>query len=104
MISIRGSAPGSSRDPSSTLSQRPHESLDPSLLAEIASDQGTPVYVYDARILDAGVRRWVDAVGDPARVCYAVKANHNLGVLARLASHGINSSPIVTPPNATLVG
>lgn len=71
------------------MSHRPHESLDPSLLAEIASDQGTPVYVYDARILDAGVRRWVDAVGDPARVCYAVKANYNLGVLARLASHGI---------------
>ena len=64
-------------------------SLDPELLAEIVREQGTPTYVYDARILDAGVRRWIDAVGDPSRICYAVKANYNLGVLARLATHGI---------------
>ena len=64
-------------------------SLDPELLAAIVREQGTPTYVYDARILDAGVRRWIDAVGDPSRICYAVKANYNLGVLARLASHGI---------------
>jgi diaminopimelate decarboxylase len=68
---------------------RTHTSLDPDLLAEIARDQGTPTYVYDGRVLDAGVRRWVDAVGDPTRICYAVKANYNLGVLSRLASHGI---------------
>jgi diaminopimelate decarboxylase len=64
-------------------------SLDPQLLGAIVRDQGTPTYVYDARVLDAGVRRWIDAVGDPSRICYAVKANYNLGVLARLASHGI---------------
>jgi len=66
-----------------------HTSLDPDLLGEIARDQGTPTYVYDGRVLDAGVGRWVDAVGDPGRICYAVKANYNLGVLSRLASHGI---------------
>ncbi len=71
------------------LTVRTHTSLDPDLLAEIARDQGTPTYVYDGRVLDAGVHRWVDAVGDPARICYAVKANYNLGVLSRLASHGI---------------
>ncbi len=64
-------------------------SLDPALLAEIVREQGTPTYVYDARILDTGVRRWIEAVGDPSRICYAVKANYNLGVLAHLASHGI---------------
>ncbi len=64
-------------------------SLDPTLLAAIVREQGTPTYVYDARILDAGVRRWIEAVGDPSRICYAVKANYNLGVLAHLASHGI---------------
>lgn len=68
---------------------KPHASLSPDLLSAIVREQGTPVYVYDARILDAGVRRWIDAVGDPSRICYAVKANYNLGVLARLASHGI---------------
>ena len=66
-----------------------HTGLDSDLLAEIVREQGTPTYVYDARILDAGVRRWITAVGDPTRICYAVKANYNLGVLARLASHGI---------------
>ncbi|MBT8462538.1 MAG: diaminopimelate decarboxylase [Gemmatimonadetes bacterium] len=64
-------------------------SLDPTLLAAIVREQGTPTYVYDARILDAGVRRWIEAVGDPSRICYAVKANYNLGVLAHLASHEI---------------
>lgn len=64
-------------------------SLAPELLAAIVREQGTPTYVYDARILDAGVRRWIDAVGDPSHIFYAVKANYNLGVLARLASHGI---------------
>jgi diaminopimelate decarboxylase len=63
--------------------------LDPSQLAEIVRENGTPTYVYDARILDQGVRRWVEAVGDPAAICYAVKANYNLGVLAHLAAHGI---------------
>jgi len=72
------------------LTARPDTSLDPELLAEVAREQGTPAYVYDGRILDAGVRRWIDAVGDAARICYAVKANYNLGVLARLASHGIS--------------
>lgn len=64
-------------------------SLDSAQLAEIVREQGTPVYVYDGRVLDAGVRRWIEAVGDPSHICYAVKANYNLGVLARLASHGI---------------
>lgn len=72
------------------LTARPHTSLDPELLAEISREQGTPAYVYDGRVLDAAVRRWIDAVGDPTRICYAVKANYNLAVLARLASHGIS--------------
>ena len=71
------------------LTVRPHTSLDPELLAAIVRERGTPTYVYDARVLDAGVRRWIDAVGDPSHICYAVKANYNLGVLARLATHGI---------------
>jgi diaminopimelate decarboxylase len=71
------------------LTARSHTNPDPSQLAEIVREAGTPTYVYDARILDRGVRRWIEAVGDPASICYAVKANYNLGVLARLAAHGI---------------
>ena len=70
-----------------TVPTRP--SLDSAQLAAIVREQGTPVYVYDGRVLDAGVRRWIEAVGDPSHICYAVKANYNLGVLARLARHGI---------------
>ena len=68
---------------------RTEPNLDRQVLSDIAREHGTPIYVYDGRVLDSAVRRWIDAVGDPSRVCYAVKANYNLGVLARLAGHGI---------------
>ena len=51
--------------------------LDSALLTEIAADQGTPVYVYDGRVLDAGVRRWVDAVGDLAAALKEFDTKHN---------------------------
>lgn len=63
---------------------------DAALLEEIAAEVGTPCYVYDGDRMDAALRRWTDAVGDPAAVSYAVKANSNLAVLARLARHGID--------------
>ena len=59
------------------------------VLLEIADAVGTPTYVYDAHAIDVGVERWTRAVGDPARIWYAVKANSNLSVLRRLASHGL---------------
>ena len=55
---------------------------DTSMLRDIASRAGTPSYVYDARVLDGAVRRWIEAVGEPSRISYAVKANFNLAVLA----------------------
>ncbi len=57
-------------------------------LEEIAGEVGTPAYVYDGRALDAGVRRWTDSAR-AADVWYSVKANSNLSVLRRLASHGV---------------
>ena len=58
-------------------------------LAEIANSAGTPCYVYSAQqILDA-YRAYDAAFGDlPHTVCYAVKANSNLAVLALLAREG----------------
>lgn len=63
--------------------------LDRDRLLEVAAQVGTPTYVYDGEVLDAGVQRWVDAVEEPAEIFYAVKANSNLAVLARLAGHGV---------------
>ncbi len=58
-------------------------------LEEIAASVGTPCYVYSSQgILDAW-RSYNDAFGDlPHLVCYAVKANSSLAVLAMLARAG----------------
>jgi diaminopimelate decarboxylase len=58
-------------------------------LLEIAREAGTPCYVYSAQsILDA-YHAYDRAFGDmPHSVCYAVKANSTLGVLALLARAG----------------
>jgi diaminopimelate decarboxylase len=58
-------------------------------LEEIARSVGTPCYVYSARsILDA-YRAYDGAFGElPHLVCYAVKANSSLAVLAMLARAG----------------
>lgn len=55
----------------------------------VAKEAGTPCYVYSAQsILDA-YRAYDDAFGDmPHMVCYAVKANSTLAVLALLARAG----------------
>jgi len=59
------------------------------MLRAIAVEVGTPSYVYDAAVLDASIRRWIDAVGDPAALFYAVKANSNLSILKRIGGHGL---------------
>jgi diaminopimelate decarboxylase len=58
-------------------------------LADIAHHAGTPCYVYSAQsILDA-YYEYERAFGDlPHMVCYAVKANSTLGVLALLSKAG----------------
>ncbi len=58
-------------------------------LAAIAAEVGTPAYVYSGAAIDAAFAR-VDATlaGLPHLVAYAVKANGNLAVLARLARLG----------------
>lgn len=61
------------------------------VLHAIAEQVGTPAYVYDARAIDGGIGRWIDAVGDPSRISFAAKANTNLAVLARLESFGVGA-------------
>lgn len=58
-------------------------------LADIASKTGTPCYVYSSRAILDNYRAYDEALaGVPHRICYAVKANSSLGVLALLASAG----------------
>ena len=59
------------------------------LLLRIAGDVGTPVYVYDAREIRAQYHRLSSAFGHtPHRICYSIKANGNLAVLALLRQLG----------------
>ena len=58
-------------------------------LADVAAAVGTPTYVYSWPDIRARYRQVEEALaGLRHRICYAVKANSNLSVLARLASLG----------------
>ncbi len=58
-------------------------------LAQLAATYGTPLYVYSRATLERHWHAFDDALGDlPHLVCYAVKANSNLGVLDVLARLG----------------
>lgn len=58
-------------------------------LAQIAARFGTPTYVYSRSAIVAAYERYAAALaGRAATVCYAVKANANLAVLALLARAG----------------
>jgi len=58
-------------------------------LADIARQAGTPVYVYSSAAILENYRAYDEALGDlPHTVCYAVKANSSLGILALLAKAG----------------
>lgn len=58
-------------------------------LTTLAEQYGTPLYVYSRATLERHWNAFDSAVGDhPHLVCYAVKANSNLGVLNTLARLG----------------
>ncbi|HEU0016995.1 MAG TPA: diaminopimelate decarboxylase, partial [Methyloceanibacter sp.] len=58
-------------------------------LAALAGSVGTPFYCYSTATLERHHRVFADAfAGLEAEVCYSVKANSNLGVLATLARLG----------------
>ncbi len=57
-------------------------------LLEAAALFGTPLYVYDAREIDAALKRVRQAFGE-ARVFYAMKANPNFAILRRLRAAGV---------------
>src|ERR1022692_1922696 len=58
-------------------------------LADIAHQAGTPAYVYSSAAILENYRAYDEALGElPHTVCYAVKANSSLGILALLAKAG----------------
>jgi diaminopimelate decarboxylase len=58
-------------------------------LAELAGEYATPCYVYSRATLERHYRVMEEALRDlPHSICYAVKANGNLGVLSVLARLG----------------
>jgi diaminopimelate decarboxylase len=58
-------------------------------LADIAAGAGTPCYVYSSRAILETYRAYDEGLaGIPHRVCYAVKANSSLAILALLAKAG----------------
>ncbi len=64
-------------------------------LTRIAEGVGTPVYVYATATLERHYRVFCDALGDlPATVCYALKANGNLGVVRTLADLGAGADVV----------
>lgn len=58
-------------------------------LSDLAEQYGTPLYVYSRATLERHWRAFDESVADhPHLICYAVKANSNLGVLNVLARLG----------------
>ncbi|MBB3048425.1 diaminopimelate decarboxylase [Litorivivens lipolytica] len=58
-------------------------------LSDIAGTFGSPTYVYSRRHIETAYRNYTDALaGMDHQVCYAVKANSNIGVLNVLARLG----------------
>jgi diaminopimelate decarboxylase len=76
--------------PLPTLSRGPSGlTLEGVALADIAARFGTPTYVYSRAALTTAFEAYRHALGErPALVCYAVKANSNLGVLSVFAALG----------------
>ena len=58
-------------------------------LSSVASEHGTPLYVYNRAAIESAWQEFATALGEhPHLICYAVKANSNLAVLNVLARMG----------------
>ena len=61
----------------------------------LAQEVGTPFYVYSRATLERHVHVFEDALAGMAHlICFAVKANSNLGVLAVLAQKGCGADVV----------
>ncbi len=63
-------------------------------VARIAESLGTPFYVYSQRALQDNLQALAAAFADPPLICYSVKANDNLAVIAALARAGAGADVV----------
>ncbi len=64
-------------------------------LARIAADTGTPFYAYSSAQIERRFRQFAGAfLGTPTQICYSVKANPNLAVIATLARLGAGADVV----------
>ncbi|MBX3495521.1 MAG: diaminopimelate decarboxylase [Parvibaculum sp.] len=64
-------------------------------IPDIAAAVGTPFYCYSSATLERHYRVFAAAFkGQPARICYSVKANSNLAVIATLARQGAGADVV----------
>jgi len=64
-------------------------------LSDLAAEIGTPFYCYSESAIAAQYRAYVDAFADQdAVICYAMKANDNLGVLRTFAELGAGADVV----------
>ena len=64
-------------------------------LPRVAAEVGTPCYVYSTATIERHYRVFTKAFAEPAPlVCYAVKANGNLGVIRTLAALGAGADVV----------
>jgi len=64
-------------------------------IPDIAAVVGTPFYCYSSATLTRHAEVFIEAFkGQPARLCYAVKANSNLAVIATLAKVGCGADVV----------
>ncbi len=84
---------------------------EPELFHEIAEGAGTPVYVYEAQEIRRRYSELVSAFRRiPHRICYSLKANSSLAVLALLRQLGAGAdivcggepAPLQTPSSRSL--
>ena len=57
-------------------------------VSELCNKYGTPLFVYSSATFSRHLDVWQEPLGDRGMICYAVKANSNLGVLNLLAQMG----------------
>jgi diaminopimelate decarboxylase len=57
-------------------------------ISDLANRHGTPLYVYDARVLDRQWRRLRDALPSEFDIAYSVKANPNPAILQQFLARG----------------
>ncbi len=64
-------------------------------VARIAAEVGTPFYCYSDGALRAAYKEFAAAVaGQPATICYSLKANNNLAIVRTLASLGAGADVV----------